>query len=77
MKNRFSEEMEGQTVSDEFQPLALVNVDQIRNKELVFYVPAYQRGYRWRPDEIEVLIDDLLRFMNEEGDKAKNDRCPF
>lgn len=69
--------MEGQTVSDEFQPLALVNVDQIRNKELVFYVPAYQRGYRWRPDEIEVLIDDLLRFMNEEGDKAKNDRCPF
>ena len=77
MKNRFSEEMEGQTVSDEFQPLALVNVDQIRNKELVFYVPAYQRGYRWRPDEIEVLLDDLLRFMNGEGDKAKNDRCPF
>ena len=77
MKNRFNEEIEIQTENGEFQPIALVNIDQIRDKGLVFYVPAYQRGYRWRPDEIEVLIDDLLCFMNEEEGKAKNDRCPF
>lgn len=77
MRNRFNEETENQIASDECQSLALVNIDTIRNKKLVFYIPAYQRGYRWRPDEIEVLIGDLLLFMNEEGDKAKNDRCPF
>lgn len=77
MRNRFNEEIECQTANDDLQPLALVNIGKIRDKKLVFYVPGYQRGYRWRPNEIEVLIDDLLRFMKEEEYKAKNDRCPF
>lgn len=78
MKNRFNEDInDGNPASDLSQPLALVNVDQIRNKNLTFFVPAYQRGYRWRPNEIEVLIDDLERFRIEEGEKAEKDRCPF
>lgn len=77
MRNRFNKEIENCTASGEFQPLALVNIRQIRDKGLVFYVPAYQRGYRWRSDEIEVLIDDLIRFMDEEDAKAKDARCPF
>ncbi|MCQ2286773.1 MAG: DUF262 domain-containing protein [Bacteroidales bacterium] len=78
MKNRFNEEVDVSIVaSDELQPLALVNVKQILDKNLSFFVPAYQRGYRWRPNEIEVLIDDLVRFMEEEGKKAEENRCPY
>lgn len=78
MRNRFNEEVNDSSVaSDEFQPLALINVKQIRDKNLTFFVPAYQRGYRWRPEEINVLIDDLVRFLDEEGKKAETDRCPF
>lgn len=79
MRNRFNEEIIiSQTASDDiFKPLALVNIDQIRSKKLNFFVPAYQRGYRWRPNEIEVLIEDLERFRSEEDKKREEDRCPF
>ena len=78
MRNRFNEEIIGsQAESDVYQPLALENIDQIRKKKLIFFVPAYQRGYRWRPNEIEVLIDDLERFRSEEDKKGEKDRCPF
>lgn len=79
MKNIFNEEAENANMlAEEIErPLALVSVKQILDKHLKFFVPAYQRGYRWRPDEVEVLIDDLVRFMEEEEDKASKDRCPF
>lgn len=71
MRDRFNEK----TDENKNQPLALVDINQIRKLE--FYIPAYQRGYRWRAEEIKMLIDDLSRFMKEERDKAKDDRCPF
>ncbi|MBR4645861.1 MAG: DUF262 domain-containing protein [Bacteroidales bacterium] len=79
MKNIFNEEVDVDNMSaaENERPLALVSVKQILEKKLKFFVPAYQRGYRWRPEEIEVLIDDLARFMKEEGDKAADYRCPF
>ncbi len=27
-----------------------------------FFVPAYQRGYRWTPDEVRDLLEDIRRF---------------
>lgn len=33
-----------------------------------FYVPSYQRGYRWTEYEVTALLDDVLEFSNE-GDK--------
>lgn len=79
MKNIFNEEVDIVTMSKEEQnkPLALVSVKELLDKHLKFFVPAYQRGYRWRPEEIEVLIDDLVRFMDEESKKAEDCRCPF
>lgn len=35
-----------------------------------FYVPAYQRGYRWKKNQVEDLLRDLLAFTNE---KKQND----
>lgn len=79
MKNIFNEEVDIANVPEEeaIRPLALVSVQQILDKHLNFFVPAYQRGYRWRPEEIEVLIDDLERFMLEEDEKGAQNRCPF
>lgn len=79
MKNIFNEEVDINLMSAEERnkPLALVSVKEILDKHLKFFVPAYQRGYRWRPEEIGVLIDDLVRFMEEEEKKAYQDRCPF
>jgi len=34
-----------------------------------FYVPAYQRGYRWK-EEVERLLNDFSEL--EEGQKALN-----
>lgn len=31
-----------------------------------FYVPSYQRGYRWTEIEVTALLKDLLVFMNKE-----------
>ncbi len=82
MVNIFNEVVDNDNMSAEeskrlLAPLALVSVKEILDKKLKFFVPAYQRGYRWRPEEIEVFIDDLKRFMEEEEKKASQDRCPF
>ena len=79
MKNIFNEDVDAANMStDEYnRPLALVSVKQILDKCINFFVPAYQRGYRWRPEEIEILVDDLVRFMEEEDKKGEEERCPF
>ena len=30
-----------------------------RGIEGVFFIPSYQRGYRWTKDEVEKLLDDI------------------
>lgn len=27
-----------------------------------FYIPSYQRGYRWTPNEVEDLLNDISEF---------------
>lgn len=50
----------------EFDSLDLVPVGSLIKKGqenwLKFFVPAYQRGYRWSAEQVEQLIDDLLEF---------------
>lgn len=45
-----------------FNSLDLVPISELLSKEFRFYVPAYQRGYRWTADQAIQLIDDLLEF---------------
>lgn len=46
--------------------LDLVPIGKLLRKDqsnwLRFYVPAYQRGYRWSAEQVEQLIDDLEEF---------------
>ncbi|NIG55731.1 DUF262 domain-containing protein [Chitinophaga sp. Cy-1792] len=34
----------------------------------IFYIPAYQRGYRWGPAQVIALLDDIWRFRAEKKD---------
>lgn len=45
-----------------FNSLDLFPISELLSKEFRFYVPAYQRGYRWTADQAIQLIDDLLEF---------------
>ena len=31
-----------------------------------FFIPAYQRGYRWTARQVTELLDDLLEFYHKE-----------
>ncbi len=34
-------------------------LDYVKEKKLKFYVPSYQRGYRWSATEVRQLLDDI------------------
>jgi len=49
------------------QQICLKTVDELRidadsNTPLKFWVPAYQRGYRWLPLQVTQLLDDIREF---------------
>lgn len=46
----------------QFKPLDLVPISELLSPDFKFYVPSYQRGYRWNADQVEQLIDDLEEF---------------
>ena len=34
-------------------------------KDRHFLIPSYQRGYKWRPRDVEYLLNDLLEYKDE------------
>lgn len=36
-----------------------------RIKDRHFLIPSYQRGYKWRPRDVEYLLNDLLEYKDE------------
>lgn len=49
--------------------LRLMNIQDLRG--LTFEIPAYQRGFRWRWQQIRELIDDLYEFCSGRKKKAE------
>lgn len=45
--------------------IATQTVSELRSHE--FYVPAYQRGYRWTEHEVRALLDDVNEFHADSG----------
>ena len=39
-----------------------VSLRQLCENEEVFYIPSYQRGYKWGKYEIEALLNDILDY---------------
>ena len=46
----------------QFKPLDLVPISELISSDFNFYVPSYQRGYRWGADQVIQLIEDLEEF---------------
>ena len=60
-------------MSETHQPATPANAESTANriklmsiKELIgmnFYIPSYQRGYRWTKQQVKDLLDDILEFQ--------------
>lgn len=55
--------------------LTFVSVNHLVEQN--FFVPDYQRGYRWQPKQVEQLLDDLWGFYLESNNKARNEVFPY
>ena len=54
-------------MSDEklkFRPVTSLLTDR-------FYIPSYQRGYRWKDTQVKNLLDDIWNFRKESENKGK------
>lgn len=48
--------------------MAITSIDKLMGR--TFFVPCYQRGYRWGRQEVEALLNDLWEFyLQTDGEK--------
>ena len=40
-----------------------------------FFVPSYQRGYRWTPDEVRELLEDIRQFSEQKSRDPEEFYC--
>lgn len=63
----------------EYNSLDLIPVGMLLHQKqsewLRFYVPAYQRGYRWSAEQVEQLIDDLIEFKTRKENNSQAFYC--
>ena len=50
--------------------LVLKSINQLL--ECNFFIPAYQRGYRWTPQQVNDLLNDIWEF-HKKDDKSKEE----
>ena len=58
-------------------PLELLNIKQLLQQKNNFFIPAYQRGYRWRVEQVKMLIEDIQLYIDEENKTSQQNKCPF
>lgn len=61
------------------QQITLKTVNELRvyfpDKSLGFYIPAYQRGYRWSPLQVRQLLDDIQEFTKRPNPQPEEFYC--
>lgn len=45
------------------QTLTFVSISDLMGQS--FYIPGYQRGYRWQPEQVIALLDDIWEFREK------------
>jgi len=59
------------------KPMAVGNLleqEGENNPKYKFFIPSYQRGYRWDKEQVEDLLDDLFEFITT-SDSKKEKYC--
>lgn len=56
---------------DDTTKVKLMTIADIENDNIVFYIDAYQRGFRWTEAEVRDLLDDIHEF-SQSGYEAIN-----
>ena len=53
--------------------LELKTIEQLRGYH--FIIPSYQRGYRWKKEQVEALIQDIEEFQEKKNKSEKEFYC--
>ena len=53
--------------------MAITSIDKLMGR--TFFVPGYQRGYRWGRQEVEALLNDLWEFYLQTKEKKDEEEC--
>ena len=54
----------------ELKPIRDLLVDQNEGSK-IFWIPNYQRGYRWTKQQVKQLLDDIREFIESDPDKGE------
>lgn len=49
------------------QNISLKSISDFETDKINFYIPSYQRGYRWKSRQVSQLIDDINGFVPTES----------
>ena len=49
------------------QNISLKSIKDFESQDVQFYIPNYQRGYRWKSKQVNQLIDDIETFTPTEN----------
>ena len=47
--------------------ISLKSIEDFETQDVQFYIPNYQRGYRWKSKQVNQLIDDIESFIPTEN----------
>jgi len=53
--------------------IKLLSISEILGKN--FFIPSYQRGYRWTSQQVEDLLNDIYTFAKKQGKTEKEFYC--
>ncbi len=66
----YPEKYLGRYKLDKSEAITELNIDEILKSGNKYYVPAYQRGYRWTKQQVTELLGDIWEW-DEKNEKAK------
>ena len=49
------------------EKLELISIFDLLDKD--FFIPSYQRGYRWKTRQVLDLLEDILEFQKKDKEK--------
>ncbi len=58
------------TATDLIQMKSISDIELLDEK--IFFVPDFQRGYRWSTDQVRALMDDIWKFRSDSHDAGKS-----